>query len=107
MCIQVQSIVDQHHPDAKIATKVRFQEPGMENGIDNKIEDEPTNEVINICEHFINTHQHFQPVNEEKIILENSIKEKDDISEKEPDSVLSDIQTDEEKKPSFTPYVIY
>lgn len=42
---QVQSIVDQHHPnvDAKTATKVRFQEPGAEG--DNKNTVEPTNEV--------------------------------------------------------------
>ncbi|XP_018569114.1 solute carrier family 12 member 4 isoform X2 [Anoplophora glabripennis] len=65
----VQSIVDQHHPDAKIATKVRFQEPGS--GGDNKTAEgeEPTNEL--------------QPNPETKDDCENSTKEKEDSSEKE------------------------
>ncbi|KAJ8950396.1 hypothetical protein NQ314_007936 [Rhamnusium bicolor] len=66
----VQSIVDQHHQtDAKIATKVRFQEPSI-NG-DNKasFEEEPTNEL--------------QPNLQTKEDCENSTMEKEDASEKE------------------------
>ncbi|KAJ8918735.1 hypothetical protein NQ315_015055 [Exocentrus adspersus] len=64
----VQSIVDQHHQnvDAKIATKVRFQEPGSIG--DNKTaEEEPTNE----------------PNLETKDDCDSSTKEKEDLSEKE------------------------
>lgn len=50
--LQVQSIVDQHHQniDAKVASKVRFQEPGTE-ADDNSVTEEPSNEVCMVLCH--------------------------------------------------------
>ncbi|XP_072402320.1 solute carrier family 12 member 6 isoform X3 [Diabrotica undecimpunctata] len=84
----VQSIVDQHHQnvDTKIATKVRFQEPGSEK--DNKNDLEPTNE----------------PKTETKEDCDNS-KEKDDSSEKEKECSNEHNHTNsiEENKTPKTP----
>ncbi|KAK9751887.1 Amino acid permease [Popillia japonica] len=86
----VQCIVDQHHPDAKTATKVRFQEPGVE-AAEECTDMEPTNEP---------------PANEEKSACENNIKEKEDLSEKEPavDVVTTEDESEpEKKKANITP----
>ncbi|XP_022914772.1 solute carrier family 12 member 4 isoform X3 [Onthophagus taurus] len=83
----VQSIVDQHHPDAKTATKVRFQEPGSDGVVDNKQEEEPSNE----------------PISDEKAPLENNIKEKEDASEKEPEVTTKESPAKNDAKPITTP----
>ncbi|XP_060516403.1 solute carrier family 12 member 4 isoform X2 [Cylas formicarius] len=85
----VQSLVDQHHPniDAKIPSKVRFQEPSA--GDDNK-NAEPTNEP-NAAEE-----------------CENSTKEKEDLSEKESAKEYTNVNNvnkkiDESKKAPSKP----
>ncbi|KAJ8955387.1 hypothetical protein NQ318_003484 [Aromia moschata] len=82
----VQSIVDQHHQniDTKIATKVRFQEPGA-NG-DNNTAEEPTNE----------------PNSETKSDCDSSTKEKEDSSEKEclNEHINSNSVSEETNKPT-------
>lgn len=100
---QVQSIVDQHHQnvDARTATKVRFQEPRIDEEDTNKQTDqaEPTNEVTITYPNKTIFHKLTQPANKE--INENCEKmEKDDPSEKEltddgkeNDTVVEDVQT--------------
>ncbi|XP_044764689.1 solute carrier family 12 member 4 isoform X3 [Coccinella septempunctata] len=86
----VQSIVDQHHQDPKIASKVRFQEPGSggeEPPKDNKnCEAEPTNEPVNRDE---------KPGD-----CDNSTSEKEDPSEKECNDEKKYDSAEEEKKPT-------
>lgn len=88
----VQSIVDQHHPDAKIATKVRFQEPGSEDKVNNEKSEKD------------NKNSDIEPSNESNVVKENgdcdySSSEKQDIPEKEcsddnkHDSISNDTKT--------------
>ncbi|XP_057655789.1 solute carrier family 12 member 4 isoform X1 [Diorhabda carinulata] len=87
----VQSIVDQHHQnvDAKMPTKVRFQEPGTEE--DNKNQAEPTNEPkIHNKEDCDNTKEKEDSSEKEKECTNehnhsNSISEENNKSPRTPD----------------------
>ncbi|XP_017780215.1 PREDICTED: solute carrier family 12 member 4 isoform X2 [Nicrophorus vespilloides] len=84
----VQSIVDQHHQNDAKTTKVRFQEPGSEgaaDAADKKPNDEPSNEVPTV------------DVNGD---CENSIREKEDASEKEPLTDAKESEGEDEKNPA-------
>jgi len=115
--IQVQAIVDHHHNvDAKVPTKVRFQEPGnqsanvtddtklMETEVSNKEQDaaEETNEKDEAKENNDEETKLISgsPKAENKV---NTEKEAKEAKEAENDAQENRCQSPEIKKPTITP----